>query len=95
MTGPRDRDLALIVPDRAGYGRSGFDPSVTIASGARDLGELIRHLGLDGCAVVGLSGGGPTALACGDVRLLRENDDLRAGFLDIDQIIEGLAPHQE
>jgi pimeloyl-ACP methyl ester carboxylesterase len=61
----RDRGLALIVPDRAGYGGSGFDPSRTIASGARDLGELIRHLGLDACAVVGLSGGGPTALACG------------------------------
>jgi pimeloyl-ACP methyl ester carboxylesterase len=34
---------------------------------ARDLGELIRHAGLAGCAVVGLSGGGPTALACGAV----------------------------
>jgi pimeloyl-ACP methyl ester carboxylesterase len=61
----RDRGLALIVPDRAGYGGSAYEPSRTIASSARDLGELIRHLGLDGCAVIGLSGGGPTALACG------------------------------
>jgi pimeloyl-ACP methyl ester carboxylesterase len=61
----RDRDLALIVPDRAGYGGSTYDASRTIGSGARDLGQLIRHLGLDSCAVIGLSGGGPTALACG------------------------------
>lgn len=63
----RDRGLALIAPDRAGYGGSSHDPARTIASGARDLGELIRHAGLEGCSVVGLSGGGPTALACGAV----------------------------
>ena len=61
----RDRGLALIVPDRPGYGGSGYDPSGTIASGARDLGGLLNRLGLPPCAVVGLSGGGPTALACG------------------------------
>jgi len=60
-----DRGLALIAPDRPGYGGSGYDPSGTIASAARDLGELMNHLGLASCAVVGLSGGGPTALACG------------------------------
>jgi pimeloyl-ACP methyl ester carboxylesterase len=61
----REHRLALIAPDRAGYGGSSYDPARTIASGARDLGELIRHEALEGCAVVGLSGGGPTALACG------------------------------
>ena len=63
----RDRGLGLIAPDRAGYGGSDYDRSGTIASAARDLGELMRHLDLPGCAVVGLSGGGPTALACGVV----------------------------
>lgn len=63
----RDRRIAMIAPDRAGYGGSGHDPARTIASGARDLGELVTHLGVDGCAVVGLSGGGPTALAAGVV----------------------------
>lgn len=63
----RDRGVALIAPDRAGYGGSAHDRSRTIASGARDLGELMRHLGMGACAVVGLSGGGPTALACGVV----------------------------
>jgi len=61
----REHGLALIAPDRAGYGGSSYDPARTIASGARDLGELIRHEALEGCAVVGLSGGGPSALACG------------------------------
>ena len=60
-----EHGLTLIAPDRAGYGGSAHDPARTIASGARDLGELIEHAELNGCAVVGLSGGGPTALACG------------------------------
>lgn len=63
----RDRGLALVAPDRAGYGGSSYDPSRTIASGARDLGELLEHLAHEACAVVGLSGGGPTALACGAI----------------------------
>jgi pimeloyl-ACP methyl ester carboxylesterase len=63
----RDHGIAVVAPDRAGYGGSSHDPARTIASGARDLGELIRHLELHGCAVAGLSGGGPTALACGVV----------------------------
>ena len=61
----REHGLTVIAPDRAGYGGSAYDPARTIGSSARDLGELIEHLGLNGCAVVGLSGGGPTALACG------------------------------
>jgi pimeloyl-ACP methyl ester carboxylesterase len=61
----RDRNVALIVPDRAGYGGSTYDPSRTIGSSARDLGQLIDHLNLERAAVIGLSGGGPTALACG------------------------------
>jgi pimeloyl-ACP methyl ester carboxylesterase len=66
LNGPaRDRGLTLIVPDRAGYGGSTYDRARTIGSSARDLGELMRHLSLDRTVVVGLSGGGPTALACG------------------------------
>jgi pimeloyl-ACP methyl ester carboxylesterase len=66
LAGPaRDFKLTLIAPDRAGYGGSSHDPARTIASGARDLGELIEHLGHERYGVVGLSGGGPTALACG------------------------------
>ncbi len=60
-----DRGLAMITPDRAGYGHSTHDPGRTVASSARDIGQLIGRLGLGRCPVVGLSGGGPTALACG------------------------------
>ena len=68
LAGPASqRGIALVLPDRAGYGGSAYDPTRTIASGARDLGAIIEHAGLKGCAVVGLSGGGPTALACGEV----------------------------
>lgn len=63
----RDHGVTVVAPDCAGYGGSSHDLARTIASGARDLGELIRHVGFEGCAVVGLSGGGPTALACGVV----------------------------
>ncbi len=61
----REHGFALIAPDRAGYGGSTYDPARTIASSARDVGSVITHLGLPRCAVIGLSGGGPTALACG------------------------------
>jgi pimeloyl-ACP methyl ester carboxylesterase len=61
----RERGLTLIAPDRAGYGGSTHDRARTIASGARDVGALVAHLGVRRCGVVGLSGGGPTALACG------------------------------
>lgn len=60
-----DRGLVVIAPDRAGYGGSSHDPARTIASGARDVGALIAHLAVDRRGIVGLSGGGPTALACG------------------------------
>jgi pimeloyl-ACP methyl ester carboxylesterase len=59
------RGIAVVAPDRAGYGGSSHDPSRTIASSARDVGMLIVQLGLPACGVVGISGGGPTALACG------------------------------
>jgi pimeloyl-ACP methyl ester carboxylesterase len=63
----RERDIALIAPDRGGYGGSSHDPKRTFASAARDLERLTAHLDLERCGVVGLSGGGPTALACGAV----------------------------
>jgi pimeloyl-ACP methyl ester carboxylesterase len=63
----RDRGLTVLAPDRTGYGGSSHDATRTIASGARDVGALIAHLAVQRCCVVGLSGGGPTALACGVV----------------------------
>lgn len=66
LDGPaRAAGMAVVVPDRAGYGGSTWDPRRTVASGARDVGVLLARLGVGPCPVVGISGGGPTALACG------------------------------
>jgi pimeloyl-ACP methyl ester carboxylesterase len=59
-----DLGVFLIAPDRPGYGESTYDPHRTIASGARDVAELLDQLDVGRCGIVGLSGGGPTALAC-------------------------------
>jgi len=68
LDGPaRARGIALIAPDRAGYGESTYDPGRSIASNARDIGSVIRSLNIDRCSVIGLSGGGPFALGCGVV----------------------------
>ncbi len=56
--------LRLIAPDRPGFGRSDFDASRTFASWPDDVAALADALGLERFAVVGLSGGGPFALAC-------------------------------
>jgi pimeloyl-ACP methyl ester carboxylesterase len=61
----RDRGYRVIAPDRAGYGGSTFDPRRTIGSSARDVGALLDELGVSSCGIVGISGGGPTALAAG------------------------------
>jgi pimeloyl-ACP methyl ester carboxylesterase len=60
----RERGIAVVAADRPGYGASGHDRARTFGSAARDLGELLRRLGIERCAVVGLSGSCPTALGC-------------------------------
>jgi pimeloyl-ACP methyl ester carboxylesterase len=49
------RGIAVVAPDRGGYGGSSHDPSRTIASSAHDVGMLIAQLGLPACGVVGIS----------------------------------------
>jgi len=56
--------LRLLAPDRPGFGESTFLPGRTIGNWAEDVAELTDQLGLQRCAVVGVSGGGPYALAC-------------------------------
>lgn len=63
----QERGYRLIAPNRAGYGDSTFDPRRTIGSSARDVGALLDELGVGSCGIVGISGGGPTALAAGVV----------------------------
>lgn len=56
--------LRLLAPDRPGMGGSDFLPGRSIGAWAADTLELAQQLGVDRFAVVGVSGGGPYALAC-------------------------------
>ncbi|MEU4238284.1 alpha/beta hydrolase [Actinoplanes sp. NPDC026619] len=69
--GPRPRPgllsrlgIRLISYDRPGYGGSERHARRTVADCATDVTRIADHLGLDGFAVAGRSGGGPHALAC-------------------------------
>jgi pimeloyl-ACP methyl ester carboxylesterase len=58
----RRNDVRLLGISRPGYGRSTTTPP-GLASVARDVGELADGLGVEEFAVLGVSGGGPFALA--------------------------------
>lgn len=61
---PFPSGLRLIAPDRPGYGKSDSKPRRTLLDWADDIRELADALGIEKFAVVGVSGGGPGALAC-------------------------------
>ncbi|WP_295880520.1 alpha/beta hydrolase [uncultured Thiohalocapsa sp.] len=54
----------IIAPDRPGYGDSDHAPGRRLADWADDCAALVGALGLSHFAIVGVSGGGPYALAC-------------------------------
>jgi len=56
--------VRLIAPERPGFGLSDFQPGRRLLDWPEDVAGLAAALGLDRFAVVGLSGGGPYALAC-------------------------------
>ena len=66
--------LRVIVPDRPGIGRSTHHAERQIAGWPDDVAELAAQLGLERFAVLGSSGGGPYAIACG----IRYPDRVRA-----------------
>jgi pimeloyl-ACP methyl ester carboxylesterase len=57
--------VRLIAIDRPGFGRSSFQPGRRILDWPDDVVALADHLGLARFACLGVSGGGPYALACG------------------------------
>lgn len=57
----------IIAVDRPGYGLSSPHAEGTLLSHAQDVGVLANHLGLRRYGVLGISGGGPYALACARV----------------------------
>ncbi|WCO66055.1 alpha/beta hydrolase [Iamia majanohamensis] len=60
-----ERGLRLIGVDRPGIGRSTSHLHASVAGFTDDLSALADGLGLERIAVIGLSGGGPYALAAG------------------------------
>lgn len=56
--------VCLIAPDRPGFGRSTYAPDRTILSWADDVAQLADALGHGHFSVLGVSCGGPYALAC-------------------------------
>lgn len=61
----RRAGVRLVVPDRPGYGLSGYERGRRLTGWADEVARLADHLGLDRFAVAGVSGGGPHAAVCG------------------------------
>ncbi|MGZ4140729.1 MAG: alpha/beta fold hydrolase [Actinomycetota bacterium] len=75
--------LRYVTADRPGYGRSDPLRGRTFLDWARDVEQLVDHLGIEKFRVVGVSGGGPFALAT--ARELSERIDRVA-------IVSGVGP---
>ena len=60
----KQADVRLIGVDRPGMGRSSFQAGRCLLDWPDDIVELADHLHIERFAVVGISGGGPYALAC-------------------------------
>ncbi len=56
--------IRLVSYDRPGYGGSDPQPGRSVASAIDDVAAIADALGVERFAVLGLSGGGPHALAC-------------------------------
>jgi pimeloyl-ACP methyl ester carboxylesterase len=54
----------IVAPERPGYGLSSPHPRGTMAGYPDDVLQLADEMGIDHFAVMGVSGGGPYALAC-------------------------------
>lgn len=61
----RQRGVRLIAPDRPGFGRSDLQPGRTLSDWPVDVAALADALGIGRFGVIGISNGGPYALACG------------------------------
>lgn len=62
--GASEAGFRLVAPDRPGLGRSDPRPGRRLLDWAGDVAALADQLQVDTYAVVGVSGGGPYALAC-------------------------------
>lgn len=55
--------LRIVAPDRWGYGATSVHKSPSLGAFADDIGHLADHLCIDRFSVLGVSGGGPYAVA--------------------------------
>ena len=65
---PRAVGVRLILPDRPGFGLSDPHMNGTLLDWAQDMEQLANALQIHRFAVLGVSGGGPPALACAFAR---------------------------
>ncbi len=79
----RERGVRVLAPERPGLGLSSPHPGRTLLDTAADVAQLGDALGLGRFSVLGESGGGPYALACGHA--------LR-GRVDAVAVVCGLGP---
>lgn len=63
----RERGLRLLGVDRPGYGNAPAEPNRSLRSVAEATAARMDDLGVGRFAVIGASGGGPYALACGAI----------------------------
>ena len=87
-------DLRVIAPDRPGYGKSDPKPGRTLLDWANDVAALADELGLTQFSVLGVSGGGPGALACAwamPQRVLRVGVVAGAAPTDAPGVFEGMS----
>src|SRR6185312_7689883 len=59
----RERGLRVIAPERPGYGLSDYRRETALAHTGEDVSALADALRLDKFALIGVSGGGPHAIA--------------------------------
>ncbi|MGA9596777.1 MAG: alpha/beta hydrolase [Acidimicrobiia bacterium] len=94
-------DARLIALNRPGYGSSTFQPHRTILDWPADVSEAADQLGIDRFAVLGVSGGGPYALACGyglpdrvtSIGIVAGIAPIEAPGMDQASSISGPSPH--
>ncbi len=73
----------LIAPERPGYGLSDPHPRGELLTYPRDVAELAEALGIARFAALGVSGGGPYALACAHAQAQR---------LTVAAVVSGIGP---
>jgi pimeloyl-ACP methyl ester carboxylesterase len=83
----RDRGIRLLAPDRPGYGLSDYRRSESLAQIAEDLSAVADAYGLGRFAVIGVSGGGPYAVAA--AAAMPEHISLLALVAPIGEVADG------